>query len=90
MADHRREGAAESGEIEGAVLGYLRDHPQAADTLDGIVNWWLPLQRYETARSRIERALGRLVAGGQLRRDRLPDGAVLYALNEKARPPRAH
>ncbi|MGO4700708.1 hypothetical protein [Dyella sp. 2RAB6] len=68
-------------EVEGAVLAYLAQHPDAADTLDGIVSWWLPQQRYETERQRIEQALSHLVERGQLRRDRLPGGAVLYALN---------
>ncbi|GAA0710443.1 hypothetical protein FHW84_004332 [Dyella sp. SG562] len=68
-------------EVEGAVLAYLTQHPDAADTLDGIVSWWLPQQRYVTERRRIEQALSHLVERGQLRRDRLPGGAVLYALN---------
>ena len=74
-------------EVEGAVLAYLTQHPDAADTLDGIVSWWLPLQRYETERRRIENALGHLVERGQLRCDRLPGGATLYALNHADPPP---
>jgi hypothetical protein len=80
----RTESASEDErEIERSLLSYLRGHPQAADTLDGIVEWWLPLQRYETARLRIEGALERLVADGILRRDLLHDGAVLYALRDE-------
>ncbi|WP_201316532.1 hypothetical protein [Dyella sp. EPa41] len=74
-------------EVERAVLAYLHRHPDAADTLDGIVSWWLPQQRYETERERIERVLSVLVERGALRCDRLPDGAVLYALNRDTRPP---
>lgn len=78
-------------EVERAVLAYLGGHPEAADTLDGIITWWLPLQRYETERARIEYALTHLVALGVLRRDRLPDGAELYALSsDENRSPRAH
>jgi hypothetical protein len=68
-------------EVASAVLSYLQRHPNAADTLDGIVSWWLPQQRYETERQHIKRTLGEMVERGELRRDRLPDGAVLYALN---------
>ena len=75
-------------EVEHAVLGYLTQHPDAADTLDGIVGWWLPQQRFETERLRIEQALVHLVELGQLRRDRLPGGAVLYALSRAASPAR--
>lgn len=87
MSDRQRDGSASSAEIEDAVILYLRNHPDAADTLDGIVGWWLPKQRYETARSRVERVLDRLVAAGLLRRDNLPGGSDLYALNDVAAEP---
>ena len=78
-----------TGEIERAVIGYLAQHPDAADTLDGIVAWWLPRQRYETARDRIEAALASLVAQGLLRASGLPGGPELYALKESpTTPPR--
>lgn len=80
-----------SAEVERAVLAYLDAHPEAADTLDGIITWWLPLQRYEIERVRIEHALAHLVELGVLRRDRLPDGAELYALSsDTEHPPRPH
>jgi len=69
-------------EVKAAVLAYLHRHPNAADTLDGIISWWLPQQRYEIERQHIKRTLGDMVESGQLRCDRLPDGAVLYALNQ--------
>lgn len=75
----RSTGRSETAE---AVLAYLREHPEAADTLEGIVEWWLPRQRYETARSRIRAALAELVGAGALRCDRLPGGGDLYALND--------
>jgi hypothetical protein len=78
------------GEIEISVLAYLEHRPQAADTLRGIVNWWLPQQRYESGCRRIERVLGALVAKGELRCDQLPDGEALYALKDRTRPPRKH
>jgi hypothetical protein len=78
-------------EIEDAVVSYLRNHPEAADTLDGIVSWWLPLQRYEIGRARIEDALTHLVEAGILRRDQLPGGAKLYSfVNDAVRSPREH
>lgn len=76
-------------EVEAAVLAYLHRHPDAADTLDGIVLWWLPRQRYETARERIGRVLDDLVTRGELRCERLPDGGALYGLRHTAEP-RSH
>jgi hypothetical protein len=86
MSDRHREDSA-SNEIEASVVGYLRHHPQAADTVEGIVNWWLPRQRYASERASIERALGRLVDAGVLKRSRLPDGVDLFALNHSPEQP---
>jgi len=48
--------------LEDEIVRYLRSHPQAADTVDGVVHWWLPRQRLEEARDAIEGALEALVA----------------------------
>ncbi len=72
--------AVQSAEIEQSIVDYLHRHPEAADTLDGIVNWWLPLQRYVNTKKRIEQVLAKLTADGILSSDTLPDGAVLYTL----------
>jgi hypothetical protein len=77
----------DEAEIERAVLAYLQRHPLAADTLRGIVNWWLPQHRYEGGCRRIECVLVRLADEGVLHRDELPDGEVLYALNRHALSP---
>ncbi|UXI66456.1 hypothetical protein [Tahibacter amnicola] len=72
-------------EVADAIVSYVVSHPQAADTLDGIVDWWLPQQRYETERGRIKRTLDRLVSCGVLSCRTLADGATLYALAEGLR-----
>ena len=87
MTQRQSSDDAGAKEVEDAVLTYLQRHPKAADTLDGIVSWWLPQQRYEIERQHIKRTLGEMVGRGQLRCDRLPDGAVLYALNHPDRKP---
>lgn len=79
MSNHSNDGSIDNGEIETAVVSYLRSHPDAADTIEGIVAWWLPLQRYETCKARVEAALTRLVDAGVLHRDWLPDGQKLYS-----------
>jgi len=74
-------------EVESAVLAYLDRHPFAADTLEGITNWWLPRQRYITAQHRIEAVLVRLVGEGVLQLRRLPTGTAMYALDTSRREP---
>ncbi len=61
------------------ILSYLRAHPQAADTVDGIVEWWLPRQRHDEAVDRVQHALDELVARGLVDKITLVDGTVLYA-----------
>jgi hypothetical protein len=61
------------------ILTYLRVYPQAADTVDGIVEWWLPRQRHDEVVDRVQRALDDLVARGLVEKMTLVDGTVLYA-----------
>ena len=51
-------------ELAGLVLGYLRDHPDAADTLQGVAEWWIPRQQIRVDVMNLQRALGHLVARG--------------------------
>jgi hypothetical protein len=62
------------------ILAYLRGHPAAADTVDGIIEWWLPRQRYETAKAAIQRALDDLVAEGKIDELVSDVGTRLYRL----------
>jgi hypothetical protein len=63
----------------GAILGYLRTHPQAADTVAGIVEWWLPRHLPAEAVERVQAALDELVAQGWVEKIVLVGGTVLYA-----------
>lgn len=65
-------------EVAGAVLRYLDGHPDAADTVDGIAQWWLPPPWRVDTRT-VQSALGRLVAQGAVRRRILADRHVLYS-----------
>jgi len=71
-------------EIVAALISYLRGHPSAADSLDGIVEWWLPRQRYETAKAAIQQALDDLIREGIVEEVILGDGGHLYRLSERS------
>lgn len=85
----KRNGAGQAAvDVEALVLAYLHRHPAAADTLEGILRWWLPLQRFEAEREHVAAVLQALVRCGALRREVLPDGRELYALRSTTEVPR--
>ena len=59
-------------------------HPKAADTVDGVEQWWLNGREIHLA---VERALEMLVEQSVLRRSIEPQGPVVYSAGRR-RPPR--
>lgn len=57
---------------------YLARHPDASDTLDGVVRWWLTRQCYEEAQAVAEAALATLVQRGVIRARRGKDNRIIY------------
>lgn len=64
--------------FEAKLLAYLASHPQAADSLAGVVRWWVGDDSAPSV-EQVRRALDRLVDDGMLRRERLADGTDWYA-----------
>ena len=56
---------------------YLRDHPLASDTADGISSWWLQMN-WHVHENAICEALTWLVGTGLVEGVRGPDGRVRY------------
>ena len=55
-------------------------HPRGADTLDGVLSWWLPANLAQIALpAEVEAAIQELIARGLIERRWLPSGQVLYA-----------
>ncbi len=66
------------------LLDYLRRHPNARDTLEGIASFWLGGVAAQT-REEIEQAVMDLVEEGVMERRLKPDGEWLYGLAEGQR-----
>lgn len=47
--------------------------------MEGVVKWWLSLQRYNDTYEAIEKILEELVAEGRIEKNRLPDNKVIYS-----------
>jgi Fe2+ or Zn2+ uptake regulation protein len=65
-------------QLRDEILKYLDAHPQAADTVEGIANWWLPRQRYEEDIQKVQQALDGLVERRLVAKTTLADGTILY------------
>jgi hypothetical protein len=65
-----------------AIRRYCAQHPNAADTVEGVRRWWLA--DLVCSREEIERALAELVARGEVAERSLADGTVLYLCRGRA------
>jgi hypothetical protein len=66
-------------EIQAEVLGYLDEHPEAADSVEAIQRWWLLQRIARYSRERVQQALDGLVAARMVERRMLGDGREVYA-----------
>ena len=73
-----KQGAHSVDEIAETILGYVTSCPDAADTIDGICEWWIPRQRYLQAKSAVLAALELLKEREQIDTSTGSDGRVLY------------
>ena len=71
--------SADIKEIANEIITYISDRKNAADTIDGIANWWVLRQRIYEERSRVEKAVSYLCSKGVLKEQILADGSVLYS-----------
>ena len=60
---------------------YLRHHPNACDTAEGIARWWLRSARAPVPLTLVEAALDHLLALDLLQAQRAADGRVRYRRN---------
>jgi len=52
--------------ISDAILEYLAEHPRAADTLDGIAEWWMARQQVRINVTALARVLADMTTRGLL------------------------
>ena len=65
------------------ILAYLAEHPEAQDTLEGIVEWWLLEQRIKRETANVKEALADLVAKGLVLERKGKDGRSHYRVNRR-------
>jgi hypothetical protein len=60
------------------IAGYLSSHSNAADTVEGITNWWLTSAKGQANQSQVQKALDYLVASGRVEKKEVGKGALVY------------
>ena len=65
--------------VANEIQDYLEDHPNAADTLEGITKWWLSRKRIEEAAVVISEALAILERQGRVTKTVSVDGKEIYS-----------
>ncbi len=60
------------------VMEYLEAHPDAADSLDGIAQWWLGSGDRGADPAAVQQALDRLVRQRTVEQVTMVDGRVIY------------
>lgn len=69
--------------VANEINEYLAEHPNAADSLEGIVTWWLGRQRYSKATDVVQKALELLVADGVVNKVIRKGNKPIYSYKDK-------
>jgi hypothetical protein len=64
------------------ILAYLIEHPDARDTLEGILQWWLLHLTINYQMSKVQEAINELVAKGYLIENVGSDRCKSYQINK--------
>ena len=64
------------------ILHYLLEHPDAKDTRDGILRWWIPQRRDEPDAQTMQDVLDDLVAKGWMYKREAVANRVIYSMNK--------
>jgi hypothetical protein len=76
-----------ASEIIVELRSYLDEHPDAADTFEGVVQWWIGHQRFLRGIAAAGKALDRLVELGEVERISSSDGRAIYRAGPRRRRP---
>ena len=76
---------ASVSEIAQAIAAYVEKNPEAQDTLEGIIQWWLPEGQNPARTALIRQALNELVAEGLITAHKAKDDQVFYRATRRAK-----
>ena len=73
----------EKSQIAYEILAYMVEHPEAQDTLEGIVEWWLLEQHIARQTGKVKKALAELVTKGLILERKGEDSRAHYRINRR-------
>ena len=73
---------SDKSQIGNKILTYLVENPQAKDTLEGIVEWWLLEREIQFETTRVKEALSDLVARGLILEKKGSNSQIHYRINQ--------
>jgi DNA-binding transcriptional ArsR family regulator len=65
------------------ILAYMAEHPDAQDTAEGIIEWWLAGRAVKPSIAHVEEALAELTALGLVIARRSGNARALYKVNPR-------
>ena len=65
------------------IARYLQQHPEAADSVEGIRRWWIARQRFEESLAAMQKALDYLEQQGVVAKKTFGDQRVYYLKDRK-------
>ncbi|MCP4368359.1 MAG: hypothetical protein GY797_09665 [Deltaproteobacteria bacterium] len=75
------ESSTKKPQIAYEILAYLVEYPEAQDTLEGIVEWWLLEQQIKRQTTKVKKALAELVAKRLILERKGEDSRTHYRIN---------
>lgn len=73
----------DKSQIARDVLAYLAEHPDAQDTFEGIVEWWLLEQKIKRQTAEVKEVLDNLASRKLILERRASDSRTHYRLNRR-------
>jgi hypothetical protein len=64
------------------ILTYIVEHPEAQDTLEGLVEWWLLERAIKFETARVKEALSELGSKGLILEEKGSDSQTHYRINQ--------
>jgi hypothetical protein len=68
--------------VAAEILQYLVAHPQARDTVEGVLKWWLPIHPVQRTKAVVQEALSLLVAQSRLTKRSITHSEDVYSADE--------